>query len=106
MKWLARPWFLDGSSANGVILDAVCFHDFGVVEIATVENEGGAHALFDFFEVRISEFWPFGADDEGFCSVETAIHVFTVFEGFMKIAEAFGSSHSLWIPSGNFCSFR
>lgn len=90
----------EGAASDAAVLEAVGDGGVWVDEVASVEDERGAHGGAEFGEVDGGELGPFGGDDEGF-------GVFGSFErggselDFFGQRELFEFFHSFGVVSGD-----
>src|SRR5262245_28826972 len=68
-NWQKSP-LPDGWAADAVVLEAVGLHDFGLVQVAAVEDHGTLEAGGHLAEFRPLVVAPFGHDRQGVGAVE------------------------------------
>ena len=66
------------AASDAVILEAEFAHLDGVVDVASVEEDGLSHDGFESFEVELPEFVPLGDEDEGIDSFGGFVGAFHV----------------------------
>ena len=67
--------FLPNLASDGAVFESGFGEFLGVVDIATVDDEGVLHGLFHHAEARHAELFPFGDEQQSVCVEQGFVHV-------------------------------
>ena len=81
-------------AADGAVFESSVGEFLGVVDVATVDNEGVLHGLLHHAEARHAELLPFGHEEKGVGIEQSFVHVVTVHDLVCDGRGVFSRSHS------------